>query len=676
MSQRFIFKHDEVLERVSKGRAETRLLARADRVEIIKQYVPQGSTFYLDSAEEWQGFEFIYLLEGRLKYLGSEPHTVLEPGDYIARQEIEERSWFRAESDATLLYMSSQPAFNIMQAEIQEFLQLAEKVERDEYTDGHCRRLEKMARLIGERLELSALQLYNLSYAAFYHDVGKAKVPIEILQKPSPLTTEEWEQVRKHTIWGREMLETKDFLKEVAHIVGQTHERVDGKGYPLGLKRDEISIEARIIAVVDTYDAITTDRPYRNALTKEEAIQELKKNAGTQLDERVVHALIEIIRKRDPFPEERRAWFDQERARLQQREAFLRISEGILAGKEIQQTLNEVVNAITQHTPFRRAALALYDRPISPRSAEKVQIIHIACAGLTPTDEERIKAHPLPPKERKKVFREDFRISRSYYVPHDRLPWGEHPGLIKSKVQPSPKSSWHPDDTLCIPMWIEDRLLGTITVDEPVDGRVPTTQTLEPMEMFANLTAIAVSEAENKRRLHEAVNQLKEASYRDPLTKMYNRRYLDELIKKEQARARRSGFPISLLLIDFNKFRAVNERYGHLEGDRVLRESAAWIEKNVPRTSTVIRYGGDEFLVVMPKASQEQAEQVSEILKSAIAQRDFGVHGRISIRTGISSWDPHVSKGFEEVFKEADSWLYQRKAPKTTRRKAKLSASP
>lgn len=103
MNQRFIFKKDECLERTSKGKAETRLLARSGRVEVIKQTIAKGSTFYLDSVLEWKGFEFLYVLEGQLKYLGAELQTLIEPGDYIARELVEERSWFTAECDTYLL---------------------------------------------------------------------------------------------------------------------------------------------------------------------------------------------------------------------------------------------------------------------------------------------------------------------------------------------------------------------------------------------------------------------------------------------------------------------------------------------------------------------------------------------------------------------------------------------
>jgi len=823
----FLFKSDAYLERIGKGGYEARLLAQGDRADIIKQFLPANTTFYLDSAQEWEGFEFIYILEGRLSYLGTDPPTVLEAGDYIARHNIGERSWFKTETNVILLSMSSEPSFHIMREETQEFYELARAVEVDEYMDGHCKRLEKMAGQVGERLGLSGERMGHLNYAAFFHDIGKAKIPREILQKPGKLTPQEWELIKRHATWGREMLATKDFLKEAAQIVEQTHERPDGKGYPKGLKDDEISLEAKIIAVVDAYDAMTTDRPYRKALSQEEALEELKRNAGTQFDPQVVEAFLEVLREHGTPRDGHRSWFDQELARLKQREAFLRISEEILAGRDLQQTLNDIVTTITQHTPFRRAALALYDRPISPQSVEEVKISHVACAGLSPQEEERLKSHPLPPKERKKIFQEEFALSRSYYIPHDRLPWREHPGLIKSHSQPS--GNWHPEDFLFIPMWVKDgQLIGLISVDDPLDGRAPTLETLEPIEMFANLAAIAVAETQRRDQLQEAVDQLshlnrflssvneakgldellelilqqavalltpkadsaiiilrdektgefrfraamnrdlealrevklgegdlseavrhareplliasvssdqspmlcrveeatgqpfpksavvvpirdrdqdlliavmgigcrakagaftqedaeklgdlvpeielalsrvrdrerlRELSIRDPLTQVYNRRYLAELIEREGARARRYGFPISLIMIDFDDFHEINDRFGHLEGDRVLKEAAALFEGSVREVDVVIRYGGDEFAIVMPETPYRQAQEVAKRLRGRLAEKDFGLACEVSIKTGVATWEPRNSQSFEEVLEEADRWIYCR----------------
>jgi putative nucleotidyltransferase with HDIG domain len=293
----FIRKRGEFLSRTAKGNTEIHLLAKAEGVEVMWQLVKSGAMFYLDSAQDWQGFEFIYLLSGKLAYLGSDPPHLLSPGDYIVRHLVPERSWFRAEEDSELLYVSSQPAYHLVQGEIQEFLEIARQVEADEQLEGHSYRLQRLALQVGEELGLPPERLADLAYAALFHDVGKARVPREVLRRPHALSPKDWEIIRHHPSWGREELERKSFLKRAAAIVEQTHERFDGTGYPKGLKGEEILLEARIIAVVDAYDAMTSDRPYRRALSLEQALAELRAGAGTQFDPRVVEALLKVVKR-------------------------------------------------------------------------------------------------------------------------------------------------------------------------------------------------------------------------------------------------------------------------------------------------------------------------------------------------------------------------------------------
>ncbi len=129
---------------------------------------------------------------------------------------------------------------------------------------------------------------------AVFHDVGKIDIPDSILQKPGKLTDAEWEIIKKHPITGRDVVIAKG-MTDIADIVAQHHERIDGKGYPMGLKGDEICIGAKIIAVVDAFDAMTSKRPYRPALPQSEALAELRAKSGTQFDPIVVEALAQIL---------------------------------------------------------------------------------------------------------------------------------------------------------------------------------------------------------------------------------------------------------------------------------------------------------------------------------------------------------------------------------------------
>ena len=165
---------------------------------------------------------------------------------------------------------------------------------KDRGTAAHCGRLRDLARAVGLELRLPPSGLYRLDYGAYLHDLGKVEVPDCVLQKPGRLTLGEWALVKRHPTVGRRLLETT-FMAPVGVIVEQHHEKLDGSGYPHGLSGDAILTESYIVAVVDTFDAMTTDRPYRRALPFEEALAEIRGLAGRHYPREVVDAFFAVV---------------------------------------------------------------------------------------------------------------------------------------------------------------------------------------------------------------------------------------------------------------------------------------------------------------------------------------------------------------------------------------------
>ncbi len=161
---------------------------------------------------------------------------------------------------------------------------------RDAATEGHSLRVAKVAVQIGQAMSLPDRQVQALQRGGLLHDVGKIGIPDAVLRKPGELSSEEWEVMRQHTVWGGEILSHISFLAEVLSLVYYHHEAWDGCGYPDGLRDAEIPLLARIFAVADTYDAITNDRPYRQARSPEEALAIICEEAGRQFDPAVVEA--------------------------------------------------------------------------------------------------------------------------------------------------------------------------------------------------------------------------------------------------------------------------------------------------------------------------------------------------------------------------------------------------
>ncbi len=164
---------------------------------------------------------------------------------------------------------------------------------KDKYTLGHSQRVSEYASQLAKKLGLPDEKVNEIKIAGMLHDVGKIGVADDILHKPAKLTKDEYEEIKKHPAIGSWILNTLDLSDTTMNAINYHHERYDGKGYPLGLKGKELSLESQIIALSDAYDAMTSDRPYRKAMSHEEAIDEIKKCANTQFNSE----LVKIIEK-------------------------------------------------------------------------------------------------------------------------------------------------------------------------------------------------------------------------------------------------------------------------------------------------------------------------------------------------------------------------------------------
>jgi len=167
---------------------------------------------------------------------------------------------------------------------------------KDRYTKGHSKRVKKYSIEIGQKLGLKDDELEIIEYAAMLHDIGKIAVSDVILSKPGRLNDEEWAAVKKHPAISSDILSSLKLLHAELPAVRHHHERFDGKGYPDGLKGEDIPLYARILALADAYDAMTSARPYREALSKEDAIQEIEKGKGSQFDPGLADIFLELIR--------------------------------------------------------------------------------------------------------------------------------------------------------------------------------------------------------------------------------------------------------------------------------------------------------------------------------------------------------------------------------------------
>lgn len=284
---------NEKVHMVEQGGGRLQLLAKVADIEVLKQIINPGVDVYLFPIEKLDYFEFFYILEGSIHL--PELNIDLGVGDHFYVNELEDNVHFVTQEKTVLMYINNGNFYMMVDDQARKLNSVLKKIqEKDEYTYNHCKRVMNMSLMVGHRLGINKDNVAKLAYAGLYHDVGKIEIPDHILLKPSRLTDEEYEEIKKHPIIGSEMSKEIDFL-EIHQMIAQHHERIDGTGYPKGLKGDEICLEAKIIAVVDSFDAMTTNRSYRKGRTQEEAVEEIQRCSGTFYDERVVEVFLKLV---------------------------------------------------------------------------------------------------------------------------------------------------------------------------------------------------------------------------------------------------------------------------------------------------------------------------------------------------------------------------------------------
>lgn len=293
-----ILKNGQSIDQISTNKVDTSLLASYDGAEVIHHTLKKGARWGLAPNDSQAPLEAVYILSGKLLLKTEHSSFFLEKHDFVSGTPVEEHIVFRAEEDTTFLYITSEPVYHHYSHSTKELTELAVSIEKkDGYTSKHCLRIKDLSMQVGEKIGLNAKQLQVLNFGSLLHDIGKLKIPTSILAKPEKLTEQEWETMKLHPVYGADILrkeKSKDLI-EAADIVEQHHERYNGSGYPKGLKESEIIVEASIVGLVDSYDAMTSDRVYQKKLTIEQAINEIKKMKGILYHPDVVDAFIAVM---------------------------------------------------------------------------------------------------------------------------------------------------------------------------------------------------------------------------------------------------------------------------------------------------------------------------------------------------------------------------------------------
>ena len=489
---------------------------------------------------------------------------------------------------------------------------------KDYYTLGHASRVAAYTALLARELGWPGHRLEAVENAAFLHDVGKIGVSDRVLLKAGPLTSEEWELVRQHPGISAEVVRPL-FEEDLVAGVRHHHERFDGRGYPDGLAGEEIPQFARVLLVVDCYDAMSCQRPYRRALSYEQCLAELQRCAGTQFDPVMVEAFLRVLR------------------RLQHRRAQVVELAGEAAGL-IDPAAHALLRTHTDQTrpeygQMVGALRALRDanppvRFITTFALRGDQCISVLDTGETENDASRCGDPWLPEDELSRVLAGESLLANVLNA--------DDYGVWVSGIAPV-----HGAD---------GKVVAAVTVDAPaVEARAQSAAGERSQTLAAMLRAAAIRFS---RAEVEAIT--------DGLTGLYNHRYLHERLEEELERSRRRQTELSVLFCDCDQFKAYNDAYGHKVGDVALARIARVLEANSRRSDLAARYGGEEFVLALMETDAAGARLVAEVLRSEIEDASARAGRPLTVSIGVATF-PDDAGTRDELLDKADWAMYAAK---------------
>ncbi len=538
---------------------------------------------------------------------------------------------------------------------------------KDHTTHDHLQRVQVYARELAASLDLTDEELQALQAAALLHDIGKLAVPEHIISKPGKLTPEEFEKMKIHPVVGAEILERVRFPYPVAPIVRAHHEKWDGTGYPSGLRGEEIPIGARILAAVDCLDALASDRQYRRAMPLEDAMKVVRSEAGKAFDPRVVDAL-----EQGYVQWERKAHSPAHKSATLSTDVKIAGGHAPAVGFEASNGSPalgdaEPVNFLNLIAGARQEVQALFeisqDLGNSLSLDETLSVLDVRLRRIIPHHSLAVwmvRGDELIPEY---VNGEDCRLFSSLQIPMGQglSGWVAENGKPIVNGNPSVEPSYLNDKTMT------SSLRSAVAL--PLEGTSGTigVLTLYHMErdafsrdhlrlLMAVGPKIGMS-IENALRFQQAES----SATTDFLTSLPNARSLFLQLDAEVSRARRGNQPLTVVVLDLDELKQINDRYGHLEGNRLLREVAAGLKSSCREYDYVARMGGDEFVVLISGVKQADAQNRVEEFRQVVARIGAqSFDNPLSASVGVAHF-PTDGADAERLLAEADRLMYQQK---------------
>ncbi len=539
---------------------------------------------------------------------------------------------------------------------------------KDHTTHEHLQRVRVYAIEVAKELGIAGPELQALHAAALLHDIGKLAVPEHIISKPGRLTPEEFEKMKIHTIVGAEILERVRFPYPVVPIVRAHHEKWDGSGYPMGLKGAEIPIGARILSAVDYLDALASDRQYRRALPLKDVMQKLAAESGKSFDPKVVDVLQRRYEQLEGLAIAKSAEDPNDLL-----STGLKVERGLEPAAGFENTLapdyagreNTFLSSIAA---ARQEAQALFelsqDLGASLSLGETLSVFSVKLKPMVPYDAIAIyikRENELVPEY---VNGDNYRLFSSLRIPigqglsgwvaQNRKPIingnpSVEPGYLNDPSKFSTLRS-----ALAVPLEGVAGIIGVLALYRG-ERDAFTSDHLRILLAVSGKMALAI---ENALKYQQAEN----SAVTDYLTGLPNARSLFLQLDRELARCKRDNSTLTVMVSDMDGFKQINDRFGHLEGNRVLRLFAQALKDSCREYDYVARMGGDEFVVIAPGLVADAAGKKAEQMRTLAQQAGSEVCGEeiLSLSVGRAVY-PADGKDAEQLLAEADRRMYLEK---------------
>ena len=548
---------------------------------------------------------------------------------------------------------------------------------KDQTTHQHLERVKVYALAVGEELKLTEEEMQALEAAALLHDIGKLAVPEHIISKPGKLTFEEFEKMKIHPVVGAEILDRVKFPYPVSPIVLAHHEKWDGSGYPYGLKKEEIPIGARILAAVDCLDALASHRQYRRALPLDDAMKMVFEMSGTAFDPRVV----EILKRRYRELEEK-AKRHATATDISRLSTDLKIERGKAPGagfeeEPIRPQRPAAGDFLSSIAAARQEAQELFelakDLGNSLSLNETLWVISARVKRMVPYDAICISlAHDdkLTPEfttgEHAPILQSivsNIGEGLSGWVASSRRPMLNGSPSLEPGYDSACDGNPRLKSALSVPLEGVEEIVGVLTLYS-VELEAFSKDQLRVLLAISSKVAASI---ENALKYEQA----KTSATVDFMTGLPNARSLFMHLDGEVARCTREGAPLAVMVCDLDGFKLVNDRFGHLVGNELLKIVATVLKSACRSYDYVARMGGDEFVVVLPRIDQDTAQSRMREFDQLVIEAGERLCGErvVSVSAGCAFLQLDATDA-EGMLAEADRRMYRRKQSR------KASAAP